>query len=529
MPKRELIVITSIFLIYGLLLSFFSHQGFPNNMNPGLFMPYLSDKPVGEDGFYLLTAAWNLAAKHKLVYNFDKNITGIQPLITIFYAIVASIVQLFNGDKFAFVRMVIVFNVLNLLIFAHVLGLIAHTLICNCKSPRNHRIYVTAFVITTFNFGLFSLFTYGLETGLYLTFIALCFLMTLKFSEMKTLTLRQAITFGILCGFTGLCRIDFGIVLFFLLGSLILQRRIKLTWALTTGFFALLIVSPWFIWIHYVSGRWMPSSGVAEAEVINKANALDRLMSVIGALKDLSIPWFSTQAYPIRMRFFLLFVIIFVWFIRDSKFFRSLLTLPPIKYQYLYNWLLACAPLCFIYYLFYRPTYFYMRYFSPILIVLLPLIAISLNEKMEKKSLHSKQVSCVLCVLFFCFAYLNLHNGKIIHTEAVVAGFIKNKFKQSQKIGVFESGIIGFFNQNIVNLDGKMNFHVLKMYHKKWQLYLDKEKIDVIVGRNSSIYWNLTRYNEEDNFFKFWEYHTAEFPDNGKTDFLVRKKLEALK
>ena len=85
-------------LTYGLVLAVFSREGFPETTEYGYGMPYLSDRPVGEDAYYMLTVAWNIAEKHQLVYNLDKPTTGIQPLATVFYAGIAHIVQFTGGD-----------------------------------------------------------------------------------------------------------------------------------------------------------------------------------------------------------------------------------------------------------------------------------------------------------------------------------------------------------------------------------------------------------------------------------------------
>ena len=48
-----------ISLAYYACLAIGSRDGFPRNMQDGHLFPYLADKPVGEDGYYMLTVAWN--------------------------------------------------------------------------------------------------------------------------------------------------------------------------------------------------------------------------------------------------------------------------------------------------------------------------------------------------------------------------------------------------------------------------------------------------------------------------------------
>ena len=57
-----------ILLLYSLFLSFFSIAEFPTSLVGG-YLPYLSDKPLGEDGFYMLKVAWNIANGDGITYS----------------------------------------------------------------------------------------------------------------------------------------------------------------------------------------------------------------------------------------------------------------------------------------------------------------------------------------------------------------------------------------------------------------------------------------------------------------------------
>ena len=77
---RVLFPAIMVYLLYTFCLAGLSHVGFPKDMQCGDRFPYLADKPVGEDGYYMLTIAWNIAAGRGIVYNYDMPTTGIQPL-----------------------------------------------------------------------------------------------------------------------------------------------------------------------------------------------------------------------------------------------------------------------------------------------------------------------------------------------------------------------------------------------------------------------------------------------------------------
>ena len=61
-------------------------------------MPYLSDKPIGEDGFYMLDVAWNIANNEGVTYS-EIPTTGIQPLVTLIYSGIAWINIHFLGEN----------------------------------------------------------------------------------------------------------------------------------------------------------------------------------------------------------------------------------------------------------------------------------------------------------------------------------------------------------------------------------------------------------------------------------------------
>ena len=87
--RRLCVVAALLFLAYGCLLATQSVRGLVPSPAPHSLWPLLVDKPVGEDGYYMLTVAENLATTHHLAYNYGLTATGIQPLATFVYAAIA--------------------------------------------------------------------------------------------------------------------------------------------------------------------------------------------------------------------------------------------------------------------------------------------------------------------------------------------------------------------------------------------------------------------------------------------------------
>ena len=88
-----------LFVSFVILLVLGERSGFPLFMNDGNFFPYIIDKPFTEDGFYMMTVAWNIADGKGITYNLERPTTGIQPLVTFLQAGIAKAVLIFGGNK----------------------------------------------------------------------------------------------------------------------------------------------------------------------------------------------------------------------------------------------------------------------------------------------------------------------------------------------------------------------------------------------------------------------------------------------
>ena len=99
----------------------------------------------------------------------------------------------------------------------------------------------------------------------------------------------------------------------------------------------------------------------------------------------------------------------------------------------------------------------------------------------------------------------SLHAGRVGNTHAVSAGYIANNFNSQEfVIGSFQSGVIGFFHDNVINLDGKLDHKSLKALvisrekqnHDDIINYINLRNINVIIDWNTYIYTNLGNLQE---------------------------------
>jgi hypothetical protein len=79
-------LVIACFLGCAVLLTFLSLEGFPTTLADHNLWPYLADQPIGDDGYYMMTVAWNIGGGEGISYNFGQPTTGIQPLATFVFA-----------------------------------------------------------------------------------------------------------------------------------------------------------------------------------------------------------------------------------------------------------------------------------------------------------------------------------------------------------------------------------------------------------------------------------------------------------
>ena len=469
------------FLLYVLILAYNAYADYPTNMRTGQPFPFLSDKPVGEDGFYMLTVAWNMAKGDGIAYNFQKPTSGIQPLFTFILAAIAALVQLLQLDKWFYVRTVLVFGALNLIVFAYLCGVITKR-IATLPSKNNFLIYVFPFVIALFNLELFRLFTYGLETGIYLILIQLMVLYSLKIYRDQDRYLK-AVVFGALAGITVLARIDF-IVIFgvFLLYSLI-TRQLKIKWTAVAVIVFLIVISPWFLYVYQITGSIFPSSGISQSRLIDITSAIPRVRKMGVALVSYLVPFIYTRPHWLLSIFSLIVLMIISIILIRSKETRERIIIIFKNNRALISWVIGIVVLGGIYLLLFWSVHFYRRYISPLNVVFIPVISVAVINYIDRfGAVIRRFLIAFIPLLFLVWAIVTFHSGAISNTHSITAGYVAENFSEVEKVGALQSGAIGFFNENVENLDGKVN-HAATEYLRNGALfqYINQENIEVIV------------------------------------------------
>lgn len=451
-------------IAYALVLSLGARAGFPSSLVTASPFPFLADQPVGEDGYYLMTVAWNLGAGLGMTANFGDVVTGVQPLMTFLLGGIAALLQAFGADKFALARAVILLGGVNVLLIAGLVARAARDL--TGKSGDGELAATFAFVSLCFSGYLFRTATYGLETGLYLLLFAIVLNMSLA-----PFTTRLALFIGTTTGLAGLARIDFGIVAGLAFAVMLAQRRIDLTRAALAGAVALALVAPWFFWVHKVSGDYMPSSGPAQTALVDLSSAPGRAEAMLAAVMQNLSPWLPMQGSVATGSLGLALLALLLAASRGQQS-RALLA-----------WRIAVASLPPIYFAFFWAGHFYARYTAPLLV----LASIATACAMASLPLRARGPTLV-CAALAIFA-LNAqslwrahHAGGVGDGNAVTAGYVAHEIPHEARVGAFQSGVTGYYNSNVINLDGKLNRAALTaLREKRVEDYVDAAGIDYVV------------------------------------------------
>jgi len=99
--------------------------------------------------------------------------------------------------------------------------------------------------------------------------------------------------------------------------------------------------------------------------------------------------------------------------------------------------------------------------------------------------------------------------------------FIQENFDSSQRIGAFQTGALGYYVDNVINLDGKMNIAALQSSKlDKIEQYIDAAGIEVLIEWDDAFMWIL----DSTYLANKWEVYSMDIGD-GRTRCYLRKKM----
>lgn len=466
-------LLSVIFIIYVIFLSLFSNAEFPSAEQGTSFLPYLSERPITEDGFYSLKIAWNIGTGKGVTYNFNNPTTGFQPLYVFLLSLFAFLTSAFGGDKIIFLRIVILSSGLIALLLCYSFYQITKNL---DKNIDRIILQLVTSLLVLFNFKLFLNLFNGLETGFYLLVMLISIIQTQRIIEGKK-NIAQLLLFGFILGLTVLARNDFILITFIIILSLMLSKAIRFKDALIILTVLFLTVLPWIAFVYSVQGSLIPTSASVQTGLTNN-EIYYRMDQFFYSIFENYIPFIhagQTQSLAIY-----LIAITFSFFLYKYKwsFIKKYFGIKVIRI-----WLSAILVISLVYLLFASQPYFFFRYLSIHLAIAIPFLTlIIVNYFNNKTPAFRKMFTYLVLIIFVLNAGYYFHYPKQIRGLALRPSFILDNKLTEEKIGMAQSGISGYFFDNVVNLDGKVNNDaLLAIRSDSLYEYLAKERINVLI------------------------------------------------
>jgi hypothetical protein len=466
-------LLSAIFIIYVIFLSLFSNAEFPSAEQGTSFLPYLSERPITEDGFYSLKIAWNIGTGKGVTYNFNNPTTGFQPLYVFLLSFFAFLTSAFGGDKITFLRIAILFSGLIALFLSYLFYQLTKIL---DKNLDRIILQLVTSLLVLFNFKLFLNLFNGLETGLYLMLIVISIILTQKIIEGKKNN-AHLLLIGFVFGLTVLARNDFILIAFIIILSLLLLKAIRLKDTIIIFTVLFLTVLPWFTFVYSVQGSLIPTSASVQTGLTNN-EIYYRIDQFLYSAFSSYIPFVhagQSQSAVIYILIIAFGAFQYKYHLIDIKKYFGL--------QVIRIWFIAITVISIVYLFFASQPYFFFRYLSIHIVIALPFLTLMITRYLSNKS---EKVLSLLALIVIGIFIINIgyyfHYPKQISGLALRTSFICSNQLTEKKIGMAQSGISGYFFDNVVNLDGKVNNDaLLAIKSNSLYEYIVKEKIDVLI------------------------------------------------
>ncbi|MDI9349132.1 MAG: hypothetical protein QM537_03915 [Candidatus Symbiobacter sp.] len=435
--------------------------------------------PLTEDGYYSLAVARSLAQGLGFTVDGIHQTNGFQPLFTFIEAGCYWLAAQFDSTNYEILalRLVTLVAWFGFMGTALTLGGIAADL----DEPRHAPLrQIIAIVLYLGAFLAFMHHFNGLETGLMMFLLAL----TWRAHQLAFAThLMGRCAIGVLLGLLIFTRLDMGIlVACYCLLKLIFpgavasahqrKRRFgqRLLETLQIGGMALLVAAPWLLYSHQNFGDILPSSGRAQMLVDFD---LDRLAWMIWAIGASILPnlWLGVYDETFHNGIILSVIRGVIIFLGLMSFFRAVRYRGGTIYrattrfgvEFALILLLALGVMSAIYTVGFASFWFYYRYVFPFALLSVVVMAWLAAPAARKQRFWAGFILLALAAPTLISGLL-AQNGRTLHVETVYwaqISLVRKHVPDRYKVAAGQSGSLGYFRPNTVNLDGKVNHEAL--------------------------------------------------------------------
>lgn len=442
---------------------------------------------MSDDSYLSLKIAQNIANDKGPFYTTGYT-NGFQPL---YVFIIAPSYKVFHNDLIKPIYSALIFL---LLIDALTLFFLYKLLNLLCKNKFVPYIAALSYAITPLTIRT-SL--NGLETSLSFFFIVFVFYVLYKNKEkiINEISNGSLYFFGLIIGLSLLARIDNAVLVvavFFYVTFM--QVKKGKGFHTRSYFFAILgimtIVLPWLLYSYIYTGDLYPISGKAV-----RYQSIDFVFNFAGKNPYLFIlKKFIQQLF----KNYLLYIIPIVLFLFALPFFYSRWkTYIDRNVKNLFLTILIYSIVLVIAYVFYMYTFWYFdRYLFPLILIFSITLTLLIDFYITSMSKKNGYLLIAVLVLFVIignvirpgFSRLFFEKEKEFRGYITIGKWAHEHFKETTKIGAFQTGSIGYFAEDLIvyNLDGVVD-------KKSYEAIVNKRLMDMIKSERIEylILWDL--------------------------------------
>ena len=278
-------------------------------------------------------------------------------------------------------------------------------------------------------------------------------------------------------GLTVLARIDSILIVLFILFTLLFTRALskkEFAWISLITFFTLL---PWLYFVFTTQGSIIPSSASVQTG-LTSAELSYRIDQFFFSIFTNYIPWLHSGQTQSLIIYILTLIFILYLYKYQKVFIKNFFKFLIIKY-----WSVAILISSIVYLIFASQPYFFFRYLSIHILIAIPFLALLITNLLSYRSSKFKNsFIAIVLIIFFVNAVYYFHYPKQVTGLALRTSFIEKNKLFEQKIGMAQNGISGYFFDNILNLDGKVNNEALKAIKGNYLYnYISRENISILI------------------------------------------------
>lgn len=522
-PKKsisnQIILITAI----GLMILGFVSRLLPVFIDGRLFLQF----PI-DDGYYMLTMARNIAMGLGLsVSNGEIATNGTQPFVTLLWGV---FYWLSSGDKEAGILLIHIFEIVCSIAAAFFLYRISNRLLPKFEGAPLVALWISAlwFVAESTVYQSMNM----LETGPLALGILIFLYVYIGVEEKKLEDQNYSVWFGLgaILGLLFWIRNDTAFLAIAVSGSRLLfmtgknpdQMRKLFFQAVIVGAVSGGIATPWLFFNYYNFGHIMPLSGVAES--LMKSYPTQNVYPTIREFATTIfyiVPGFDNRfwmKYSIMVPAISGLIPLVVLILCHKKF-----QWPDVWGRFIVVFAIYLGLVIFFYALFFGARWMLPRYFFPFssitTLVCVGLVVSIYGRVSWMKKLGLPYVVIALLSYLAVQQHIAIYKSGDEHKQKQLWQWVDSNVDESVWVAGWQTGIVGYFHDKTINLDGKVNPDALASILSNYSDgYMRDLKAEYILDWKSIV-------RKEDHFKAVDEYYEVIFEkDTPSIAVLARRK-----